>query len=85
MSGAILLAHQIIWPCDILVWITASPGPVQMLDTGVFRVPCSGCAVQHKTCNASKNDGERRSIAGDTGNSFLRVGGALHSMMTNEQ
>ena len=32
----------------------------------------------------SKIDGERRSIAGDMGNSFLRVGGALHSMMTNE-
>jgi len=32
----------------------------------------------------SKNDGERRSIAGDMRNSFLRVGGVLHSMVTNE-
>ena len=29
-----------------------------------------------------KNDSERRSIAGDMGNYFLRLVGVLHSMMT---
>jgi len=32
----------------------------------------------------SKNDDEKRSIAGDIRSSFLRVDGVLHSMMTNE-